>query len=72
MKSLPELSPLELAVLHLLADGNRTSEIAKRLGLEYHSAAAAVAGLKSKLDVQSGKEFVNLAKYYQSVTDPEG
>lgn len=72
MKPLPELSSLEMAVLQLLAEGNRTSEIAKRLGLEYRTTAAAVTSIKSKLNVQSGKEFTELLKYYQSVTNPEG
>lgn len=68
----PELSHLELSVLQLLAEGNRTSEIAKRLGLDYRTAAAAVTGLKAKLNVQSGKEITLLSKYYQSVTDAGG
>lgn len=63
----PELSTLELTVLQLLAEGSRTSEIAKRLGLDYRTTAAAVTSLKSKLNVQSGKEYAALAKNYQTV-----
>ena len=66
----PELSTLELTILQLLAEGGRTSEIAKRLGMDYRTTAAAVVSLKSRLNVQSGKEFAALVKYYQSATDP--
>ena len=66
----PELSTFELTVLQLLAEGSRTSEIAKRLGLDYRTAAAAVTSLKSKLNVRSGKEYAELVKYYLNMTGP--
>lgn len=68
---LPELSPTELAVLELLAEGDRTSEIAKRLSLEYRTVAATIGILKSKLMPQSQGEIRELAEYYKSMTNPQ-
>ena len=48
MMSEPDLSPHERAILKLLAEGNRTSEIAKRLSLSYKEVADAIRAIKTR------------------------
>lgn len=49
----PELTSRELTVLSLLAHGNRTSEIAKRLRLDYKTVARICQDVKAKLRADS-------------------
>lgn len=49
----PDLSSQELTVLSLLVHGNRTSEIAKRLQLDYKTVALICQEVKAKLQVNT-------------------
>ena len=71
MISRPELSPAELAVLELLAEGGSTSEIAKRLSLEYRSVAEMIRTIKSRLNPASPEAIRELALYYKMKQNPQ-
>ena len=58
----PELSPSELAVLELLTEGCRTSEIAKRLSLEYRTVAVMIKTIKSRFNLQSPEQIREFVK----------
>jgi len=60
----PELSALEVEILQLLAVGNRTSEIAKRLGLDFKSVAEMSKAIKTKLRAETVTDLVTLAQIY--------
>lgn len=49
----PGLTALEYEVLQLLVQGNRTSEIAKRLQLEYKTVADTCKDVKLKLQLDT-------------------
>ena len=49
----PELTAREHEILQLLVQGYRTSEIAKRLQLDYKTVAEACKNIKTKLQVDS-------------------
>ena len=71
MQSPPVLSPTELAVLEMLAEGSRTSEIAKRLSLEYRNAASIIMTIKSRLNPASPEAIRELAQYYKNKKSPQ-
>ena len=61
----PDFSPEELTILQLLSEGNRTSEIAKRLSRSYRSVVESISVMKAK----TGKSDVTeLLKYYKTIT----
>lgn len=62
---MPDFSPEELTILQLLSEGNRTSEIAKRLSRSYRSVVESISVMKAK----TGKSDVTeLLKYYKTIT----
>lgn len=54
----PELTEEERSVLLLLSQGSRTSEIAKRLRLDYKTVAEICKNIKLKLQAESIAEVV--------------
>ncbi|MBF8270375.1 MAG: DNA-binding response regulator [Gammaproteobacteria bacterium] len=60
----PELSTREIEILQLLTQGNRTSEIAKRLGLNFKSVAVASREIKTKLGAGTVTELAILLRRY--------
>ena len=60
----PELSAREVEILQLLSLGNRTSEIAKRLGLDYKSVAEMSRAIKAKLHAETVTDLATLAQMY--------
>ena len=58
---LSSLSTREFEIFCLLADGNNTSEIAKRLSLSYKTVANYSTQIKSKLNVKTLAEITRLA-----------
>ena len=64
----PELTVLEREILQLLAQGNRTSEIAKRLQLDYKTVADACKNIKTKIHVDT---IADLAAWLQQNRLPE-
>lgn len=58
----PELSAEEQAILRLLSQGSRTSEIAKRLQLDYKTVAETCKNIKLKLQVETIAEVVAWAE----------
>ena len=60
----PELSAREVEILQLLAVGNRTSEIAKRLGLDFKSVAEMSRAIKAKLHAETVTDLATLAQIY--------
>ena len=60
----PELSTREIEILQLLAQGNRTSEIAKRLGLNFKSVAVASREIKTKLGAKTVAELATWLRRY--------
>jgi DNA-binding NarL/FixJ family response regulator len=54
----PQLTPRELEVLHLLAEGLANKAIAQRLGISDHTVKFHVNALMSKLDAQSRTDAV--------------
>ena len=64
----PELTAWEHEILQLLAQGNRTSEIAKRLRLDYKTVADACRNIKAKIQVDTAAD---LAAWLQQNRLPE-
>ena len=71
MQSPPVLSPTELAVLEMLAEGSRTSEIAKHLSLEYRSVTEIIRIIKSRLNPASPEAIRELAHFYKIRKSPQ-
>ena len=70
MESRPDLSATELAVLEMLGQGCRTSEIAKRLSLQYRTVVEIIRKIKSTFHPQSPEELRELARHYRDGSDP--
>lgn len=60
-----ELSAEEQAILLLLVQGSRTSEIAKRLQLDYKTVAETCKNIKAKLQVETIAELAARAEEYR-------
>ena len=65
-KKPPDLSPRELEILKFLAAGSRTSEIAKRLELDYKTVAESSRGIKAKLGVETAAELSSFVCLYNT------
>lgn len=60
-----KLSSQELEILNLLVQGSRTSEIAKRLKLDYKMVAGACKAIKLKLNVDTIEGLVKITDQYK-------
>jgi len=58
---LRNLSPREIEIMRLLADGNSLTEIARALGVSYKTVANQCSMLKGKLGVSRTADLVRLA-----------
>jgi DNA-binding NarL/FixJ family response regulator len=66
----PDLTPRELSVLRLLAEGRTVATIAKELGISVHTCRGYVKVLLAKLDVHSQLEAVVVAVMHGLVDAP--
>ena len=62
------LTELDYEILRLLAHGNRTSEIAKRLQLDFKTVADTCKKIKAKLDLDTAAD---LAAWLEQNPQPE-
>ena len=64
----PDLTAQEYQILRLLAQGSRTSEIAKRLRLDYRTVADSCRKVKQKLQIDT---IAGLAAWLDQNRPPE-